>query len=80
MLGISDESLDLQRQHKGKDGVSIMPALLRPKSTGTIKLASANHQDHPLIDPQYLKNPDDVNTLVEALKIVKKIFDSKHFK
>lgn len=80
ILGISDKSLELQREHKGKDGVSILPALLRPKSTGTIRLASTNHHDHPLIDPQYLKHPDDVKTLVEALKIVKNIYDSKHFK
>ena len=70
----------LQREHKGKDGVSILPALLRPKSTGTIRLASTNHHDHPLIDPQYLKHQDDVKTLVEALKIVKNIYDSKHFR
>ena len=73
-------SCQIYREHKGKDGVSILPALLRPKSTGTIRLASTNHHDHPLIDPQYLKHPDDVKTLVEALKIVKNIYDLKHFK
>ena len=56
------------------------PKLLRPKSFGSIRLSSKNYLDHPIIDPQYLKHPDDVKTLVEALKIVKKIFDSKHFK
>ena len=45
-----------------------------------IRLASKNYQDHPLIDPQYLKHPDDVKTLVEALKIVKDVYESKHFK
>ena len=79
-FGMSDESIELQRDYLGKDGVSILPALLRPKSTGTIRLNSASHQDYPLIDPQYLKHQDDVKTLVEATKIVKRIFDSKHFK
>ena len=34
----------------------------------------------PIIDPQHLKDPDDVKTLVDAGKIVKKLFDSIHFK
>ena len=60
--------------------MTFLPVLLRTKSVGTIRLASSNYQDHPVIDPQYLKHPDDVNTFVEALKIVKNIIDSKHFK
>jgi len=54
---MSDESIELQRDYLGKDGVSILPALLRPKSTGTIRLNSASYKDYPLIDPQYLKHP-----------------------
>ena len=80
LLGFSDEWLDLNKERFGKDGVSFLPKLLRPKSIGRIRLLSRNYQDHPLIDPQYLKHPDDVQTLVEASKIIKKIFDSKHFK
>ena len=80
MLGLSEEHSSLNQEHFGKDGVTLLPALLRPKSTGIIKLRSANHEEHPLIDPNYLKDPDDVKTLVEALKISKDILDSKHFK
>ena len=80
MLGYSDEILTLNAKEMGKDGVTFLPKLLRPKSMGTIRLASNNYQDHPIIDPQYLKHPDDVKTLVEALKIIKKVLDSKHFK
>ena len=35
------------------DGVMMMPTLLRPKSRGTIRLASKNPKDLPLIDPRY---------------------------
>ena len=80
LLGLSDEYVSLNAKEMGKDGVTFVPILLRPKSMGTIRLASSNYQDHPIIDPQYLKHPDDVKTLVEALKISKNVLDSKHFK
>ena len=80
LLGLSDEHISLNAKEMGKDGVTFVPILLRPKSMGTIRLASSNYQDHPIIDPQYLKHPDDVKTLVEALKISKNVLDSKHFK
>ena len=80
VLGFSDELMTLNAKNMGKDGVTFLPKLLRPKSIGTIRLASNNYQDHPIIDPEYLKHPDDVKTLVEALKICKRALDSKHFK
>ena len=80
LMGYSDEYFKLNKKYSGTDGVTFLPCLLRPKSLGTIRLASSNYQDHPVIDPQYLKHPDDVNTFVEALKIVKNVIDSKHFK
>ena len=80
LLGFSDEHITLNAENMGKDGVTFLPKLLRPKSMGTVRLASNNYQDHPIIDPEYLKHPDDVKTLVEALKICKSALDSKHFK
>ena len=80
LLGFSDEHMALNAENMGKDGVTFLPKLLRPKSIGTIRLASNNYQDHPIIDPEYLKHPDDVKTLVEALKISKNVLDSKHLK
>jgi len=80
LLGLSDEHISLMAKELGKDGVTFVPMLLRPKSMGTIRLSSSNYQDHPIIDPQYLKHPDDFKTLVEALKIAKNVLYSKHFK
>ena len=80
VLGFSEEFVSLHKENLVKDGTTFLPKLLRPKSIGTIRLASNDYQDHPIIDPKYLKHPDDVQTLVEALKIVKTILDSNHFK
>lgn len=35
--------------------------LLKPRSTGTIELRSADPKDKPLIDPRYLSDPDGVD-------------------
>ena len=47
------------------EGVTVAAILLRPRSRGTIRLASADPRDAPLIDPRYLTDPDghDARTL-----------------
>lgn len=52
-----------------KDTWSVIPMLLRPKSRGVIKLRSKNPFDYPLIYPNYFKEPEDMATLVEGVKI-----------
>ncbi|KAJ9574393.1 hypothetical protein L9F63_025962, partial [Diploptera punctata] len=47
----------------------ILPLLLRPKSTGWIRLKSANYLHYPEIIPNYFAYPEDVATLVEGIKI-----------
>jgi choline dehydrogenase-like flavoprotein len=51
--------------------------LLFPRSRGYIKLRSPDPQDHPIIQPNYLTDQHDVDTLVEALKIALKITETK---
>ena len=62
------------------DTFSLDPVLLRPKSRGFVRLRSANPHDAPAIDPRYLTHPDDVMTLVEAMKISLAIGISPPFK
>ncbi len=50
-------------------GYSCHVCLLRPRSRGTVKLASPNPDDAPLIDPAFLKDPQDMEDLVEGYKI-----------
>lgn len=41
-------------------------SLLHPKSRGTVTLQSNDPHDSPLIDPNYLNDPKDVQELVEG--------------
>lgn len=49
-------------------GYSCHVCLLRPKSRGTLRLASRDPQVAPLIDPAFLQDPDDVARLVRGFK------------
>ncbi len=54
-------------------GFSLGPTLVRPKSRGEIRLASNDPYDHPTIDPNYLADPADAESLVAGLKIARDI-------
>ncbi|HEY2060541.1 MAG TPA: GMC family oxidoreductase N-terminal domain-containing protein [Amycolatopsis sp.] len=49
--------------------IVVMAALVRPESTGTLKLASRNPGDAPLIDSGYLRTDRDTRRLLEGVKI-----------
>jgi choline dehydrogenase len=61
------------------NSISILPGLVRPRSRGTIRLASADPTVHPLVDPNYLGEASDLDRLVEAVKIARRIFATKAF-
>jgi choline dehydrogenase-like flavoprotein len=54
------------------------PILLKPKSTGTISLASADPLAKPIIDPRYLSDDagEDRAALMEGLRITARIAES----
>jgi choline dehydrogenase-like flavoprotein len=54
-------------------GYSCHVCLLRPKSRGTVALASANPVDAPLIDPNFLAEPDDLERMVLGFKAMRRI-------
>ncbi|PKO31077.1 MAG: glucose-methanol-choline oxidoreductase [Betaproteobacteria bacterium HGW-Betaproteobacteria-9] len=54
-------------------GYSCHVCLLRPKSRGTLRLASADPQVMPLIDPAFLNHPDDVARLVRGFKRMREL-------
>ncbi len=54
-------------------GYSCHVCLLRPKSRGTLKLASADAQAAPLIDPNFLGERDDVDRLITGFKRMRNI-------
>jgi choline dehydrogenase len=61
------------------NSISILPGVVRPKSRGSVKLASADPAVPPLVDPNYLGDPSDVEKLVEAVKIARRLFATKAF-
>lgn len=49
-------------------GYSCHVCLLRPRSRGSLRLASADPQVAPLIDPAFLQDPDDTARLVRGFR------------
>jgi choline dehydrogenase-like flavoprotein len=58
---------------------TILPLLLRPKSTGFVRLRSKNPFEQPSLEPNYFAYEQDVRVLVEGIKIACNISDTKAF-
>ena len=56
-----------RRKHRGH-GFSLHACVLRPRSRGSVRLASAEPHAAPLIDPAFLTDPQDVATLRRAYR------------
>ena len=56
------------------------PTVLRPKSVGSLVLSGPSIDDPPIIDPNYLDHPDDIQVLIEGLKVLKKMEETEAFK
>jgi choline dehydrogenase-like flavoprotein len=54
-------------------GYSCHVCLLRPKSRGSVKLASSDPMAAPLIDPNFLAERDDVERMVRGFKLMRHI-------
>lgn len=53
---------------------------LQPKSRGAVTLKTANPADPPAIQFNYCKHPDDLDKMVKAVKIGRKVVDSPSLK
>lgn len=60
-----------------KDGYSCHVCVLRPKSVGRVGLKDSKPKSMPLIDPQYLSDPADLQTLKAGARIVEKIMEAE---
>ena len=60
-------------------GYSCSAVLLRPKSRGTISLASKDPADAPVIDPCFFEDPADLEVLLKGLKEARRIIQADIF-
>lgn len=58
---------------------AVLLYLVQPKSTGKVTLASADPKDFPLINPNYLSDPDDLETLYKAVEIARSLENTTAF-
>ncbi len=54
-------------------GFTFGPTLVRPESRGWIRLRSADATDQPLIQPNYLDREEDLQVLVDGVKMAREI-------
>ncbi len=50
-----------------------LPILVQPDSIGEVRLRSANPQDLPVVNPNYLQQEADVQTFVQAVKLIREM-------
>jgi choline dehydrogenase len=55
-----------------RSGVTVGTVLLQPRSIGTVRLASADPSDKPVIDPGFLNDESDLAELVEAVRLTQR--------
>ena len=76
VVGLVDDHA--RKTHFGH-GYSLHVCVLRPKSRGTVKLASADPQAAPLIDPAFLQENEDMEVLLKGVKLADRIMQSPAF-
>jgi choline dehydrogenase len=55
------------------DGIKLHVTLLRPRSRGSVSLRSGNPADRPLVDPDYLGDPRDLQQLLGGMRVAREI-------
>ena len=64
---------DHARKMRWGHGLSCHVCLLRPQSRGSVRLASADVNAAPLIDPAFFQHPEDLAQMVAGFKITRDI-------
>jgi choline dehydrogenase len=50
-------------------GITLVPVIAQPKSSGTVRLRSSDPLDPPVISPNYLSDPQDVDVLLRGIEL-----------
>ncbi len=61
-------------------GVTLNTAYMRPRSRGSVRLASSDPMAKPLIDPNYWADPYDQEMSIRGLKLAREILNQKALK
>lgn len=61
------------------DGYTILPTLLKPKSRGYVTIASTNPKAAPVIQPNFLSEEEDLQTLVTGTRKALEILNADAF-
>ncbi len=67
---------DHARKWRFGHGYSLHVCLLRPKSAGRVSLASADPLAAPLIDPNFYGEPQDLEAMVRAFKLARRVLEA----
>ncbi len=62
-----------RERHWGVSGIGLHTCVLKPKSRGTVRLASVDPMAAPAIDPNYLGDAQDLDTLVKGVRMAQNI-------
>nr|WP_276542957.1 choline dehydrogenase [Bradyrhizobium elkanii] len=67
---------DHGRKRHGGTGFSCHVCLLRPKSRGSVALAGSDPMQAPLIDPNFLGEEDDLESMVAGYKTTRRLMEA----
>ena len=67
---------DLLKVFDDDYGVTITTVLIKPRSRGSVELRSANPDNMPLVSPNLLKHPDDMQIMVEGQRFFREVLQS----
>ncbi|XP_072756188.1 glucose dehydrogenase [FAD, quinone]-like [Anoplolepis gracilipes] len=77
VMGFNSQMNQIWNKYLNKDGWSILPMLLKPKSRGRIRLLANNINVKPEIVPNYFDNAEDVKTMIAGIKAAIKVSQTK---
>jgi choline dehydrogenase-like flavoprotein len=70
LIGLKLDARSVPRRH----GYMGLIQLLRPRSAGSVHLASNRPEDKPVIDPNFFADPYDMKTLIAGFREARRIF------
>jgi len=59
--------------------ISFVPGLQRPRSRGRLRLRSADPDVPPIIDLNYLDDPEDLRRMADGVRIAWRLMHASHF-